>query len=535
MRNQPVFSLIINAHIPWVAKDSDHEADIFESIVETYLPLLEVFDRFDADRTPFHIGLSLSPSLCCLLSDERLMERCLAYMDNRAAFGLQEIERLSAPQSNENEEERIAREVMLDLARRSYEEVEERRIAFTERYEKNPLKAIQSYLKKGNIELLATAATHAFLPFYTARPEAVQAQIETAVSTYRYFFGRYPMGFWLPELGWSPEMDSFLRAYNFGYTICDSHAFILGNPIAPQGTFYPIKTPSSVFIMARNFYAARNFEGEEKLSSCACYRDNTRDAGYELPLDALKPFFSKEDSVSRSATGYKYWSRGKKQVYDYGKARERTKAQARAFLEKCAGDLKAAEAVMNKPPICLCTIEADAVGRFWYEGAFFIETLFREAQKLDMGVMSPGEYLYNQDSSDFATIMPSFSASGANGYAETWLDSSNDWMYRHMIRAVERMTELAERFPNESGIKERALNQAAREVLLAQDSILPKSLYYQRRAEYNGRRIEESMRNFTTIYESLGSGHISTEWLTNLERVHNIFPYINYRIFRKKR
>jgi 1,4-alpha-glucan branching enzyme len=48
-------------------------------------------------------------------------------------------------------------------------------------------------------------------------------------------------------------------------------------------------------------------------------------------------------------------------------------------------------------------------------------------------------------------------------------------------------------------------------------------------------RIEDHLRNFTTIYEALGSSYISTEWLTGLEKKHTIFPQINYRIFRRKK
>ena len=97
------------------------------------------------------------------------------------------------------------------------------------------------------------------------------------------------------------------------------------------------------------------------------------------------------------------------------------------------------------------------------------------------------------------------------------------------------MTEIAERFPDETGLKERALNQAAREILLGQASDWTKMLYKQEFPEYARNQIEENLRNFTTIYEALGSNYISTEWLTNLERRHNIFPSINYRVFRKKR
>ena len=97
------------------------------------------------------------------------------------------------------------------------------------------------------------------------------------------------------------------------------------------------------------------------------------------------------------------------------------------------------------------------------------------------------------------------------------------------------MIELAERFPDDGGLKERALNQAAREILLAQSSDWAVMLRNNNSPEYARRRIEESVANFTNFYDSLGGNYISTEWLTNLERRHNLFRDVNYRVFRTKR
>jgi 1,4-alpha-glucan branching enzyme len=116
-----------------------------------------------------------------------------------------------------------------------------------------------------------------------------------------------------------------------------------------------------------------------------------------------------------------------------------------------------------------------------------------------------------------------------------WLDASNDWLYRHVLRSLDRMIELAERFPDDTGLKERALNQAAREILLVQCSDWPMMLYKQENTAYARNQVETALRNFTTIYEALGSNYISTEWLTGLERRHNLFPSVNYRVFRHKR
>ncbi|MDR0453006.1 MAG: DUF1957 domain-containing protein, partial [Treponema sp.] len=208
---------------------------------------------------------------------------------------------------------------------------------------------------------------------------------------------------------------------------------------------------------------------------------------------------------------------------------------ARRFLDNRARLLGQAETLMSETPVSLCAFDADSFGRFWYEGPVFLETLFREAAGREgLQFMNPQEYLFKQDIQKMETVMPEFSSWGANGYAEMWLDASNDWMYRHVIRSLDRMVELAERFPNDSGLKERALNQAAREILLVQSSDWPKMLYSQESPDFARNQIEAGLRNFTTIYEALGSNYISTEWLTGLERRHYLFPNINYRVFRRK-
>jgi 1,4-alpha-glucan branching enzyme len=268
------------------------------------------------------------------------------------------------------------------------------------------------------------------------------------------------------------------------------------------------------------------------------YRNNGKDAGYELPAEQVEFFLT--PGGSRPRTGFKYWSsaaqKDQKPLYDPRRAAEKAVEHARFFLERQNTRLSEAGKYMEEVPVSLCAFDADAIGRFWYEGPQFLEALFRlSAGYRELQFMTPSEYLYKQDISSFQTSIPEFSSQGTNGYAETWLDSSNDWMYRHLIRSMDRMRELAERFPDDMGLKERALNQAAREILLAAASDWPKMLYLEDSAEYARGQIEAALRNFTTIYEALGSNYISTEWLTSLEKRHNVFPHINYRVFRRKR
>ena len=48
-------------------------------------------------------------------------------------------------------------------------------------------------------------------------------------------------------------------------------------------------------------------------------------------------------------------------------------------------------------------------------------------------------------------------------------------------------------------------------------------------------RFKQSIIAFTTVFDSLGSNVVSTEWLTKLESQDNLFPWMNYKIFSKKK
>jgi len=526
MSNRNIISLVLNGNMPFVRhpelSNPSQEFWLFESISETYIPLLEVFDRLDREHIPFRMAISLSPTLCQMLNDELLIQRYLEYTNKQIIFGEQELARTAdEPELNL-------------LVKHFYDRVVEKKEFFSTRYESNIIKGFDYYQKKGRLEILTTAATHAFLPFYTAYPEAIRAQFEVAISDYRLNFGRSPQGFWLPELGWKADLDTWLRTYNMGYTIVNTHALAFANPLAEKGTFYPVRTPQGIVIFGRDFNAC---ESIVEITKDPLFRNNCRDQGFELPSESLALFFSSQGS--RTGTGYKYWAAGDGSspgsLYDPGKAYEGAKGHARSFLDVMVSRLNSASELMDSPAISLCAFDADSFGRFWHEGLEFIEALFREGIKDgEIQFMTPTEFYCKQDAATFQVVTPEFSSWGTNGYAETWLDASSDWMYRHATRALDRMVEIVERFPDNTGLKERALNQATRELLLALSSDWPKMLYKQENVDYAHNRIESSLRNFTTIYEALGSNYISTEWLTQLEKRNNIFPNVNYRVFRRR-
>ena len=117
---------------------------------------------------------------------------------------------------------------------------------------------------------------------------------------------------------------------------------------------------------------------------------------------------------------------------------------------------------------------------------------------------------------------------------ENMLENSNGWMLRYVRKASERMIDLTSRFKDDSGLKARSLNLAAKEILLAQSGDWPLMISEKTNPEYAEQRFKESVLAFTTVFDSLGSNSISTEWLTRMEKKHTLFPEMNYMVFSSK-
>jgi 1,4-alpha-glucan branching enzyme len=126
---------------------------------------------------------------------------------------------------------------------------------------------------------------------------------------------------------------------------------------------------------------------------------------------------------------------------------------------------------------------------------------------------------------------PSLSSWGYKGYNEVWLEGSNDWIYRHLHYAAQRMVELADTYPEATGIFRRALNQAARELLLAQSSDWAFIMKTGTVVPYAVRRTQSHIGRFLGLYAQIKENRINQNWLQELEAKDNIFPDLDYRIY----
>src|SRR5207249_4259477 len=138
---------------------------------------------------------------------------------------------------------------------------------------------------------------------------------------------------------------------------------------------------------------------------------------------------------------------------------------------------------------------------------------------------TPAEYLRANPTQQVA--QPSASSWGEEGYWKVWLNETNEWIQPHLSVAQERMTQLARRHPKASGATERALKQAARELLLAQASDWPFILRTGTSPDYARKRIKDHLLRFTALYEQLTTGKIKRAWLAQIEAMDTIFPEVD--------
>jgi 1,4-alpha-glucan branching enzyme len=265
----------------------------------------------------------------------------------------------------------------------------------------------------------------------------------------------------------------------------------------------------------------------------SAYRNQQKDIGYDSDLSDLAGFL--DESHSRCPTVFKYWSNSKnEEYYNLKNAEEQIKLDAKDFLDKKASKLKEAEKILDSNCSLVCTIEPELLGNVWFEGIDWLEEIFRQAATRD-DIEIENCCDLTKEQFTLQKVEPLSSASNGIGFGENLLDSSNDWMIRYLRKNTERMIDLAGRFTDDTGLKARTLNLAAKEVLLSQASDWSAMIHDKIYPDYAKEQFIKAINGFSTVYESLGSNSISTEWLTKLEREHNFFPWTNYKVFSKKK
>ena len=558
MQKKGYVSFVLHAHLPFIhhpeSDDYLEESWLYEAISETYLPLLKYFKMLVDEKVNFRITMSMTPPLLSMLDSKLLQQKYIKYLENLIELSEKEIKRTTFNQKMNN------------LSHYYFERYSEDLRLYRDVFNCDIISQFKHFQDIGVLEIITCGATHGYFPILYVNEKTVRAQIAVGVQTYERFFGRKPRGIWLPECGYVPEADKYLREFGLDYAIVESHGVLYANPTPIYGTLAPIISPDGFTVFGRDMESSRQvWSSINGYPGDFNYRDFYKDIGYETDYEYIKPYIA--HNGVRVHTGIKYHRiTGKtdnKDIYDIGWAKDSAEKQAGHFLNSRTNQIENASKYMDKPPIVLCPYDAELYGHWWYEGPYWLYILFKKIyyDECNFELITPSEYIDKYPLIQQCT--PCRSSWGANGYSEVWLNPSNDYAHKHLHKAGDRMCELAYKFRNvksdldqlEYEISElrkqkksiakitstkkykdlklqlRALNQAARELLLLQSSDWLFIITNNTMVDYAHRRIKDHTGRFTRLYNELNSGKIDKKFLEEIELKDAIFPDIDYRIY----
>ena len=519
-------SFVLHAHLPFIhhpeSDDYLEESWLYEAISETYIPLLTKFQKLVDEGVNFRITMSMTPPLLSMLDNKLLQRKYIKYLKKLIELSKKEIKRTEYDGRLNN------------LAKYYFNRYSNDLHLFKDVFNRNLIDQFKHFQDLGVLEIITCGATHGYFPILYVNEKTVKAQIGVGVQTYEKYFGKKPRGIWLPECGYVPEADKYLKEFGIEYIITESHGILYADPTPVYGTFTPIVSPEGIVAFGRDIESSRQvWSSINGYPGDYNYREFYKDIGYEVDYEYIKPYIA--PNGDRVHTGIKYYritsKEGEKDYYDLQWAQDSVNMQSGHFFDCRNSQIENLSQFMDTPPIILCPYDAELYGHWWYEGPEWIYTLFKKIYYDDCNfeLITPSEYIDKYPEIQIAS--PCRSSWGANGYSEVWLNHTNDYVHRHLHVAGDKMCELAWLFQKPKALQKKALNQCARELLLAQSSDWLFIITNGTMVDYAKKRIKDHIGRFTKLYDQIKADNIDEIFLKDISKKDCIFPDIDYRIY----
>ncbi len=564
----------LHSHIPYCRKAGMWpfgEEWLYEAMLESYIPLLDVlWDASSRARSsspcasgggPSHqsIGLTvgITPILLDQLDDDYMREGFLEWA--RARMKRAEDDRRRFALAADRARERQAQEYCERYGRAVR--------AFVDDYEQDVAGAFGELQGRGIVEIVTSAATHAYLPLLK-EDLSIRSQLAAGCESYARRFGRAPRGIWLPECAYRPGLEDYLRPLGIEYFFVDTHAIEGGEPIGvasggwagPGGKAartHPEGDGCAPAKRAGHLEAPRDTPPAQTAfrpylvgtSSIACLGRNERvtvqvwSSWLGYPGDGLYREFHRKDDVS----GLQYWrvtSRdtdlGAKDTYDAAAASARLKEHAAHFVGLVHDLADDWWRRTGERALIVAPYDTELFGHWWYEGVAWLGEVLRgfgESQEVE--VLSAGKALDAHPARE-AIDLPE-SSWGRGGKHEVWLNDETAWMWDIIHAAEARMKRLAALKPTQGtdqDLLDALTTQALREFFLLVSSDWPFLVTERQAAEYGSRRFREHAERFDRLMdyaEKMLEGSAvpvqdALRELAEIAEADDIFPWLSFSL-----
>lgn len=549
------FTLVLHSHLPYVrlaGRWPHGEEMLHEAVAETYIPLLNVLYDLKQEGVEPRLTIGLTPILLEQIGDESVLSNFELYLLERLELAREEVDRHPTGHLH----------YLANFYHDWYQNV---MTSFRERYGRDLIGAFRRLQDEGNVDIITSAATHAYLPLLE-RDSSIYAQLKTGVESYRRHFGRAPRGIWLPECGYRPAyvkengvryekpgLEDFLAELNLYYFFTDTHVIeggelvgmAAGDVVGPYGGIPDRPAPARTDERPEATEKTTMRPYYVHASKVAVFGRDERtgqqvwSASIGYPGDFLYREFHRKDDHS----GLQYWritgagvDLGQKDLYDPVPAVEQARRHAQHFAGLVQVRVNDYAHRHDRPGVVVSAYDTELFGHWWFEGIGWLKEVLRLlAASEEVGLITADEYVQRFPPTEILRVPES--SWGAGGGHWTWMNPTTEWMWP-LIHAAEREMERAVAlYPAAEGELRDLLDQMAREALLLESSDWPFLISTGQAKEYASSRFQRHLARFNRLALAAQAGTFDAEtrrFLAMAQETDNPFQDVDYRYFARR-
>ncbi len=340
-------AIVLHSHMPYVEGFGTYpfgEEWLFDAVIRSYLPVLEVAER---------LTMTVTPVLADQLEDSGTRERLREFL-LRWRIGAAEADLGEVPA-----ECREACAAELDRYRRALE--------LLDGAGGEPLRIFREAEQAGRVALASSAATHAVLPLLATR-EGLRLQLQAGIRSHRRRFG-WDGGFWLPECAYAPGLEWRLAEEGVRWFCVDQSA-----QRSPLEALEPIATAAGPVALAIDWEAI----------------------GWLWSLDGYPSDPAHAQFAGKSLRGVRIWRVGGG-AYRPAAAAAAAARQAAEFLDAVAARLRTFAAARGRRGLIVFAIDTELIGHWWSEGPLWLRGVLAGAEEAGVRLLTVPEALVEHE------------------------------------------------------------------------------------------------------------------------------------------
>jgi 1,4-alpha-glucan branching enzyme len=458
-------AIVLHSHMPYVEGFGTYpfgEEWLFDAVIRSYLPVLEVAER---------LTMTVTPVLADQLEDQGTRRRLRDFLvEWRIGAAEADLDEVPA-------ECRRACAAELVRYRRALE--------LLDADGGDPLCSFQRAEREGRVALATSSATHAVLPLLATRA-GLRLQLDAGTRSHRRRFG-WDGGFWLPECAYAPGLEWRLAEAGVDWFCVDQSAHE-----QPLAALTPVATEAGPVALPIDWEAI----------------------GWLWSLDGYPSDPAHAQFAGKSLRGIRLWKVGGG-AYDPAAAEAAARRQAGEFLAATAARLREFSAAHGRRGLLVFAIDTELLGHWWSEGPVWLRAVLEGAAAAGVRTLTVPEALAEHEPVERELVASTWGEEKDFGTWDSPAVADLAWGARRLeLRLLRALSE---------GLDGDAARRAARELLAAQASDWA---FLDRRGEAGDYAFQRATDHAEAMVEAIDSGSATDPRMRSLAPDLSLAPLL---------